>query len=288
MLGMTRAPKRSEHARMNVRSLVAADFDRVHAAFVEAFSDYDVPLQLSSEQLREMLRRRGWSPEASVGVFDGERLVAFTLNGLGTWEGRPTGYDTGTGVVPSHRGRGLSRTMIDAAFALLREHGAEQYLLEVLQSNERAFGVYRAAGFEVTRALQCWSVASSAEFPCEIEVTDSLDLDLLAGWFDVRPSWQNGIESMRRAAAPRVHLAAFDHGELAGGAIAFENGDLPLLAVAPAHRRRGIGRALLAAASRARPLRIVNVDPAGRGVAAFLTACGAEKTVAQWEMVRRL
>ena len=53
---------------MVIRPLSASDFDTVHAAFVDAFSDYVVPLSPTREQLAEMITRRGWVPEASVGV----------------------------------------------------------------------------------------------------------------------------------------------------------------------------------------------------------------------------
>jgi len=66
------------------------------------------------------------------------------------------------------------------------------------------------------------------------------------------------------------------------------NGDLPRLVVAPGARRRGLGTRLLAGASaRAQaPLRILNVDAAATGVAAFLDAAGCRPTVAQLEMIR--
>lgn len=274
---------------MNARALEDGDFAAIHRAFGEAFGDYAVPFQLTPEQLREMLRRRGWSPEASVGVFDGERLVAFTLNGVGTWRGVRTGYDTGTGVVPSHRGRGLSRRMIDESIDRLRHRGAAQYLLEVLQENRRAFDVYRGAGFEVTRELQCWACEPPAGTPeARVVRLDDPDWTVVSSFFDVQPSWQNSIDSVRRAGAPRTHLGFTRDGALDGIAVVFESGDLPFVAGHPATRRRGVGRALLAAASRAagRPLRILNVE--GEYAAEFLQACGAQRTVRQYEMLRAL
>lgn len=272
---------------MLFRPLATDDFEMVHAAFLEAFGDYEVPFQISAEDFAEMLRRRGYEPAASVGVFDTDRLVAFTLNGLGDWNGRRTGYDTGTGVVPSHRGRGISRQMIDAACSLLRARGAEQYLLEVLQSNERAFAVYRDAGFEVTRELQCWSVGP-ASGPTIAAAVDSVAFDLVASFFDVMPSWQNSIESVGRATMPKTLFAVEKGDRLIGCAVVFENGDLPFLAVEASARRRGVGTALLTAAANGRSLRLVNVDASLASANSFLDRSGAKKTVAQFEMLRRL
>ena len=57
------------------------------------------------------------------------------------------------------------------------------------------------------------------------------------------PSWQNSVASIRRANEPFVVI-----GDERGAAVVFpSNGDVPLLAVAPEHRRRGLGRAGLTA-----------------------------------------
>ena len=97
------------------------------------------------------------------------------------------------------------------------------------------------------------------------------------------PTWQNSVASIRRANEPFVVI-----GDERGGVVVFSsNGDVPLLAVAPEHRRRGIGRALLAAAHEraGKRLRIMNVDDREQGIAAFLEKCGAQKMVRQIEMV---
>lgn len=112
-----------------LRPLTASDFDAVHAAFVEAFSDYIVKFEPTREQLREMLTRRGYVPELSVGIVENDKLVAFTLNGVSD----ARGYDTGTGVIPSARRRGYGRQMLEYVRDRLRDAGYTQYVLEVLE-----------------------------------------------------------------------------------------------------------------------------------------------------------
>jgi ribosomal protein S18 acetylase RimI-like enzyme len=270
-----------------LRPLHDDDFDAVHTAFVEAFSDYSVKLQLAPEQLREMLTRRGWSPERSIAALDGERMVGFTLNGIGTWQGQPATYDTGTGVIPSHRGRGLSRAMFEALLPTLRDGGITQYLLEVLATNDTALALYRSLGFNTTRMFQCWSYAIAAEPRQEIREV-APDWPLFETWLDVAPSWQNSTDSIRRSRSPHAILGAFDEGRLVGYAVVYlANGDLPQLAVAPSHRRRGFGTALLRAAWArvGMPLRVLNVEENAAEVCAFLEAAGAERTVRQHEML---
>lgn len=263
---------------MVIRPLTADDFDAIYAGFADAFSDYVVKFAPAREQLAEMMTRRGYVAEASVGAFEGERLVAFTLNGV---DGE-AGYDTGTGVVPSHRRRGLAREVMERSFELLRARGCTRYVLEVIDANRRAHELYRALGFEETRGLQCWTFESGAHASPATADTDCRREDAS----DVEPSWQNTLASIARAREPRVTVA-----EEHGCAIVFpSNGDLPRLVVDRAFRRRGIGTRLLhaAAATAGKPLRIVNVDERDRGVAAFLERAGAKRTLRQLEMVRPL
>lgn len=260
-----------------LRTLHHDDFDAVFTAFREAFSDYVVPFSPTREQLHEMLTRRGWAPHLSVGVFDGARMVAFTLNGFDD----RAAYDSGTGVVPSHRRRGLGREMIDFILPLLRDAGAERYVLEVVESNAPAIALYRAAGFQETRALQSWTYAPEA-----LSATPSTGPSARAAmrpeYCDVAPSWQNSTASIRRA-HDRFEVIGSDDGY----AVVFpSSGDLAQLAVAPAARRRGLGTRLLrdAATIAGKPLRIINVDDRASGIAAFLEAAGARRIVRQREM----
>jgi ribosomal protein S18 acetylase RimI-like enzyme len=156
------------------------------------------------------------------------------------------------------------------------------YVLEVLETNAKAIALYEAAGFVQARRFQCWMYAGEAR-PGAI-VTDP-ELEAFAAEADVELSWQNSMASIRRAPEPPTVL-----GDAHGIVVVFSaNGDVPLLAVRRDARRRGHGRNLLAAAANAvgRPLRILNLDDRATGIAAFLDATGATRTVRQLEMVRR-
>lgn len=273
---------------MTFRTLTDADFDAVLQTFGESFSDYVVPFALTAEQLREINARRGVRFDLSVGAFDDDRLVAFTINGF---EGT-TAYDSGTGVIPSHRRRGLAREMIEFVIPHLRDAGARRYLLEVIQANTRALRLYESLGFTAMRALSCWSFDSTGGRSADVSIRPiDHDWNDFASFRDVEPSWQNGDASMVRARAPRVVLGAFDGNTLVGYAIVFPlTHDLAQFAVRPSHRRRGFGASLLAGAIREAggSLRALNVDARDAGIAAFLKACGGTLFIDQFEMSRAL
>jgi ribosomal protein S18 acetylase RimI-like enzyme len=241
-----------------VRTLTASDLDAAHEAFLDAFSDYVVPLAPPRDRFLEMLRRRGVVPEASVAIFDDERMVAFTLNGI---DG-DRAYDSGTGVAISHRRRGLARKVMEASIDVLQQRGCTSYVLEVLDSNTRALELYRSLDFEVTRTLQCFTFDQPA---AAAEVLAS-----------ARSAWQNSDASVARAADEHVQI-----GDTRGHVILFpETGDL-------AQFHGVITTDLLARVRNTaqKPLRIMNVDESDAALIAFLETAGATRTVRQFEMV---
>ncbi|HVR38875.1 MAG TPA: GNAT family N-acetyltransferase [Thermoanaerobaculia bacterium] len=255
-----------------IRTLRHDDFDEIHRAFLDAFSDYFVPMKPKPEVLREMFTRRGWAPELSSAVFEGDRIVAFTLNGFED----AAGYDTGSGVVPTHRRRGLARQTIEHSIDLLRNAGATRYVLEVLEPNTGAAALYRATGFEETRRLDCWTYEHPAAARAA-HATPAHD-----EWWDFQPSWQNSTRSIARAKDDHITIGDED-----GYAILFPNtGDLAQLAVRREARRRGVATRLLesAAAIAQKPLRILNADARDEGMEKFLRAKGAKHLIRQIEM----
>src|SRR5581483_4747711 len=262
---------------IEVRSLEGVSFERMTDAFNDAFSDYDIPARYTVEYLTNLVTRRGYRPDLAVGAFDEGRLVGFVFNCLDGDEA----YNSGTGVTISHRRRGIARQLMQRSIETLP---AKRYFLEVIETNERAAALYRQLGFVERRRFQCWSFESGGVSP-PFE-SGRMAAALQKEWFDMEPSWQNSLASLRRAHEPYEVL-----GDDRGFVVVFpSNGDVPLLAVRRDVRRRGVGRALLeiAAAGVHKPLRIMNIDDRAAGIIAFLEKCGARRTVRQIEMVRTL
>jgi ribosomal protein S18 acetylase RimI-like enzyme len=267
---------------IEIRNLAGIPFGTLTEAFNDAFSDYPIPATYTVEYLTNLVRRRGFRPDLALGAFDtavaGGRLTGFVFNCLGDGDA----YNSGTGAVISHRRQGIARSLMERSIATLP---AKRYWLEVIDTNTRAADLYRDLGFSEMRGLQCWTFPLPAERARITEIANA-DLDELASWGEMRLSWQNSVASIRRATEPHFVLGNED-----GAIVVFpSNGDVPLLAVKPKARRRGLGRTLLraAAARCAKPLRIPNIEDTNAGIAAFLEAVGATRTVRQLEMMREL
>ena len=98
-----------------------------------------------------MLINKGFNPCISLGLFHNNKLIGFVLNGKRKWNGKETAYDMGTAIIPDYRTCGFSKKMIVKVTEILKENNIEQYLLEVIQNNIKAFELYKSQGFQITR-----------------------------------------------------------------------------------------------------------------------------------------
>ncbi|MFD2698997.1 GNAT family N-acetyltransferase [Paenibacillus shunpengii] len=277
------------------------DTQTLHHAFLEAFSDYQVNINLSLEAFQKMLVRRGYSPEISIGAFTepGHELVGFILNGLRKWNGARTAYDLGTGVTPLHRQQGISSRMFQSVREELKRNQVEQYLLEVLQNNEAAFELYKKQGLSITRNFSFHKLEQSRyhakELTYTIEYLTEIDSDTweqLQMLWDFSPSWQNSIDSIRAVQKQFVYAVVRLEKKIIGyGIVDSATGDVPQIAVHPVYRRKGIATSIvdtLMNHSNGKQLRVINVDDACEGMKLFLDKVGFETIGHQYEMMLTL
>lgn len=278
---------------MEIRNLEHTDFDTLFYGFERAFSDYEIHFE--KEEVRSMLQRRGYNPKLSFATFMKDEIVAFALNGTGTLNGIPTAYDTGTGTVKEYRGQNLAGKIFIHSIPFLREAGIRQYLLEVLQNNEKAIAVYRRMNFEVTREFDCFRQAieqiahRKANTDCMVESVHSEAIRQAQQACDFTPSWQNSIESLERGAAELTCFGAFLDGNMIGYCV-FDvlSGDLSQIAVQNEYRRKGIGSRLLQEATQRMEtdfIKILNIDSETSAMPAFLQSRNIPLASKQFEMI---
>jgi ribosomal protein S18 acetylase RimI-like enzyme len=285
---------------ITVRPLEGIGMDRLHKAFLDAFSDYKVPMNLSLHQLTYMLERRGYDGALSFGAFNDDDLVGFVFNGVGDWNGVRTAYDTGTGVVREFRKQGIATLILDESLPVLKTHGVEQYLLEVIRTNTGAYDLYRKAGFEIVRELDVYlspidqvridSSRLSDRFTIR-ELTEP-DWELFQTFWEFEPSWQNSIASLMRKYKSFRFLAVYTDTELGGyGIMEPATGDIPQFAVAKQYRRQGIGSALfhrLIQLSETGTIKIINAAADYLPFKQFALSLGLSPGAGQYEMIQKL
>jgi ribosomal protein S18 acetylase RimI-like enzyme len=159
--GIARESKLADN-RDPMLEIAPIDRSQLHRAFLEAFADYAMDAGgTTEEQLFLRAAKSAVDFDASVGLYDRDRLVGFTLIGIDESDGVSTAYDAGTGIVPAHRRQGWAGKMFDHAVPALRERGVARFLLEVLQENEPAIKAYTKSGFEIVRELRSYTAETS-------------------------------------------------------------------------------------------------------------------------------
>jgi ribosomal protein S18 acetylase RimI-like enzyme len=282
---------------VNYYTLEDTPLPDIHAAFCRAFADYQVQFEMPLWRYESMLRRRGYAPHLSMGAFHRDELVGFLLNGVRDWQGRRTAYDTGTGVVPEHRRKGVTKRMFKELMLPLRDDKVTLYLLEVLKENLPAVKLYTKQGFKAIRGLTCYAAPKRYLSPgigCDVEIKElpvrGLDWQVASKFWDFVPSWQNSTDSVLAASAELAAVGAYmNEEELVGyGIIEPRTGDLPQLAVRWDYRDQGVGRAILdelVALTEGERVSVVNVEEGAKGPRGFVEHLGFEVFTEQFEMV---
>ena len=283
---------------MEIKSLGKTDFETIFKAFNQAFADYEI--QLNREQLKTMWKRRGFNPDLSFAAFEGNDIVAFTLNGVGNFNGKKMAYDTGTGTLKEYRGKGLATQIFDFSIPYLKEANISHYLLEVLQHNTKAVSVYRNIGFEVTREFN-YFVWKNEALENELKNVDNLysieQIDIekyasVANFWDFYPSWQNSFEAIQRTREDFMSLGAFVDKKLVGYCVFEPNsGDITQIAVDKPFRRKGIASFLLYEISKLNKIaetKLINTDISCTSIDYFLKAKNIKISGKQFEMIKEI
>lgn len=285
---------------IKIKTLIGTSIKQIHEAFAKAFADYVEPFDLTYEQLKYMIERRGYNPDISVGAFDGNELVAFTLNGIGEWNGELTAYDTGTGTIKEFRKQGIASRIFNESLPILKENNVTQYLLEVIKSNTGAYDLYKKAGFTVTRGFDYYVSPkdkikinpNKLNKDFQIREIENPDWDELKTFWDFNPSWQNSIYSVKRKMDFFKILGIFDGDTLAGyGIIERHTGDIPQFAIAKQFRRKGCATTLfkhLLEYDQAETFKFINTNTAYEPFKKFAESINLAPGIGQYEMIMKL
>ena len=134
-----------------IATLSQTSIEEIHEAFIDAFSDYEVRMDLPLAKLQEMMITRSCSKADSLGYFENGKLLGFLLVGKRIIDGRIVLYDVATGVVKGHQGEGIGDALVNGIVEAARTGIADRFILEVLENNEAAQELYAKHGFGITR-----------------------------------------------------------------------------------------------------------------------------------------
>jgi ribosomal protein S18 acetylase RimI-like enzyme len=252
-----------------------------------AFADYPLPAVLDASSLAFYMDETDVRPDLSFAIHVDGVPASFCLGAI---RGR-RGSIRGEGTDPRLRRRGLGDRVLTATLGALRDAGADEVGLEVLDANQAARNLYDRRGFEARRRLLGYTVHRPPRLSmlerrrlrlADVDTDDAVAALREWGWDD--PPWQLQAESV-------AHLPAQ---MLGGDAVVFGRRRgrrfwLYALAVDPSRRGAGLGRAAVAALG-AEWIAVPALVPDEWAAAhAFLRAIGAAPdALSQWEMRRDL
>ncbi len=275
---------------MTLQTLSGISLERITDAFNQAFSDYFVPMHLSSKQLQRKMYSEGVDLNVSAGAFDGDQLTGLILHGVDTLMGEKTAYNAGTGVLPSHRGHGLTARLYDFILPGLKAQGFSTIQLEVIQKNAPAIRTYEKVGFSITNELPCYKGELAMEKPgnaWHITEIEEYDWSLFCSFWDWKPSWQNACAALDRLTGTSKAFGVFDQQRLVAYLILNpQTKRIQQFAVDRQYRRQGIATALFGYVAEhvAKDVTLINLDGRAAGTLGFLQALGLSEFLRQYEM----
>jgi ribosomal protein S18 acetylase RimI-like enzyme len=279
---------------LQIKTLTGVPAEKIHEAFIDAFSEYEVPIDMPLEKLQEMMVTRDLNPDFSVGCFDGDKLVGFILTGYRERGTQKTCYDGGTGVIKAYQRKGIGEMMLQELLMILHEKQICHFVLEVLENNTPAIKLYEKHGFAKTRKLECFeidkdnlpivpdrgfgfSVASPATM---IENEEKYSL--------YTPTWQNETRSVINVKANYTHVTLSCSGKmLCHGYVHKTKGDIPQIGILEEWKHWGLEAHLikeLAKYTENKKLMVLNVEGSNY-MAETLRKLGFSNFVNQYEMV---
>ncbi len=285
---------------MEYQTLEKTDTFCLYQTFRQAFSDYQVPVDMPYEAFETNLKRNGYMPGMSVGAFEHGELTGIVLNGVRYWDGEKTIYDLGTGVIPAFRKRGITQKMLSMVQTICQDNGIGRYQLEVIQENMAAVSLYKKQGFQIKRSLNCCVTEKNERksdesrrwriFPSRALTPEQWEC--AKSFWDYSPSWQNSMDSVCAIADSFACILAEISGKLIGyGMINKANGDIVQLAVKPEYRRLGAATDImryLQEQTGSPKIKMLNIDERDEALNMFLKQSGFRVFVQQYEMEKKL
>ena len=228
---------------MHFNTLEKLSTAEITQLFNEAFADYFIKVELSSDFMQEKIDSEAIQLDKSVGVFVGGKPVAFILHALRN----TVAYNAGTGVIPTFRGKHTTVKMYNYILPILKSNGVSEVRLEVIDENIQAIKSYEKVGFIKERELPCFKgklLELKRNSSVQISNIESTDLTTLQSFWEWQPTWQQSTATLAKLADYQL-IGAFLNDELVGYIYAnVKLGRVAQFAVKPEFRKQGIGTSL--------------------------------------------
>ncbi len=272
---------------MTIRLLREEDFENLYETFNSAFASNAVRFQLSKEDFDYRIHKKLLiNREISAASFDGDGMLGFIMHSSNLYEGIPTAYNGGTGVLPGFRNQSTAEGIYGYLIPKIQSMFLARIVLEVVETNEKAIALYEKLGFNLRRKFRCYKQEKTLDLETDLHVYEGEVEDVDFTYNDFHASFIDSEEHLKRGYETTL-LAKDQQGNLLGYLIMQPHlGRISQLAVNRIYRHQKIGEGLIRSAQKytTRPLFIMNIPEDELGFDSFLKTCGFENQVNQYEM----
>ncbi|MEO9872733.1 GNAT family N-acetyltransferase [Ekhidna sp.] len=271
---------------MNIRLLTEGDFEKLFYTFKMAFTENEVRFQPTFKEFSYRIHKKLLFDRAiSSASFDGNEMTGFILHSSNIYQGIPTAYNGGTGVLPGFRNQKTAEQMYEFLIPKIQAKFLARILLEVIETNQKAIALYEKLGFVFKRRFRCYKMTRSITSFSEIDVVQGSISDVNFDFNDFEPSFIDSSNHIQKG-DEKIYVAKKENSVV--GYVIFQPhlGRISQLAVDRIHRHKGVGDALLATAkaSSEKPLTIMNIPDDEIAFDSFLKKYGFQNQVNQYEM----
>ena len=271
---------------MDIRQISEEDFESLYKTFKIAFTNNEVTFQPTVEEFNHRLKKKVLvQNEISAASFDGDVMTGFILHASGIYQGIPTAYNGGTGVLPGFRNQKTAERIYEFLIPKIQAQFLARILLEVINTNEKAISLYEKIGFTFKRSFKCYKMVKKFQSFSEVNVREGKMDEVNFSFNDFEPSFIDSSEHLRMG--EETVLVSENDGAISGYLIFQPHiGRISQIAVNRISRNSGVGEALLGQAQSLakKPLTIMNIPEDEIGFDSFLVRCGFENQVNQYEM----
>lgn len=202
---------------MEIKSLKHTPVEEILKTLNLAFSDYIVPVNFTLDYVNERWKASGVDYRLSFGVFDENKLVGFIIHAINFYGNSKVAYNASTGIIPTHRRKGLLTKLYAKAIPTLKENGVRTSTLECITENERAILAYQKVGFKIDRQYKLYKFdwqQKTIQTKLKVEVKEHFQFQDFEELQNYVPSFENQDYCLEKYKNNLVAICVFDKNEM--------------------------------------------------------------------------
>jgi len=181
-----------------ITPLSQVPFAELMRCFNTSFAGYFVPMPTDPGFWWTRWKAARVDYDLSFGWLEEGELVGFMVHAVDQRQGKLTAFNTGTGVLPAFRGKGITKQMYREAVPILKKAGVERCALEVIVDNKAAIHTYQQVGLEIYKTLHCFKgsvPAGSVSPPTLKDLSPEMYSSLVADQ-QAQYAWDNHLRTL--------------------------------------------------------------------------------------------